>query len=167
MNGTSEVRLARLNATNGAVDTSFRASPSAAVNALALSSNRLFVGGAFISISGVPRNNLASLNTAAGAVEGWNPNVDSNVADLQLSPDQATVYIAGDFGHVPQAQPEQDALSNVQLMEWRHNELPSLGQRLLFARGQEFLETVSGRSLAQGAQLCLRGAPPAGPYTWL
>ncbi|HTC81941.1 MAG TPA: delta-60 repeat domain-containing protein, partial [Acidimicrobiia bacterium] len=100
VNGTSEVRLARLNATNGAVDTSFRASPSAAVNALALSSNRLFVGGAFISISGVPRNNLASLNTAAGAVEGWNPNVDSNVADLQLSPDQATVYIAGDFGHV-------------------------------------------------------------------
>jgi hypothetical protein len=100
VNGHSQVRLARLSAVTGVVDTTFRASPSAAVNSLALSSNRLFVGGAFTSISGVPRNNLASVSTAAGAVEAWDPNVDSNVADLQLSPDQATVYIGGNFTKV-------------------------------------------------------------------
>ena len=100
LNGVSEVRLARIDAASGAVDRSFRASPSAAVNALAVSGSRLFVGGAFTSVSGTPRNNLASVNTAVGAVEGWDPNVNSNVADLGLSPDQSTVYIAGDFTRV-------------------------------------------------------------------
>jgi len=105
VNGTTETRLARVDAVTGAVDTSFHASPGAAVNALAVSGTRLFVGGAFgwINDPTVVRNNLASLNTAAGAVEGWNPNLDNNVADLALSPDQRTVYIAGTFAHVGSA----------------------------------------------------------------
>src|SRR5581483_11233348 len=51
----------------------------------------------------VVRNNLASLDITAGAVEGWNPNLDNNVASLALSPDQHTVYIAGTFAHVGSA----------------------------------------------------------------
>jgi hypothetical protein len=105
VNGTFEQRLARVDATTGAVDTSFSASPGAAVNALAVSGTRLFVGGAFTWINDptVVRNSLASLNIVAGAVEGWNPNVDNNVADLALSPDQRTVYIVGTFAHVGSA----------------------------------------------------------------
>ena len=99
----SQVRLARLDAVTGLVDTGFRASPSAAVNALALSGSRLFVGGAFTAMSGTPRNSLASVNAATGDVEGWDPNVNSNVADLALSPDQQTVYIGGNFTRVGNA----------------------------------------------------------------
>jgi len=105
VNGTFEQRLARVDATTGTVDTSFSASPGAAVNTLAVSGTRLFVGGAFtwINDASVVRNNLASLDITAGAVEGWNPNLDNNVASLALSPDQHTVYIAGTFAHVGSA----------------------------------------------------------------
>jgi trimeric autotransporter adhesin len=54
-----------------------------------------YVGGAFTSVNGVPRNNLAHVLSGGALDPVWNPNADSIVRSLVVS--GTTVYVAGDF----------------------------------------------------------------------
>jgi sugar lactone lactonase YvrE len=100
----SRHKVARVDAATGAVDLAWKAQVSAEVLALAVSGSRLYLGGLFSTItsggSTFPRSKLAAVGTATGAVEGWNPNLDTAVYDIDFSPDQSLVYVAGSFNNV-------------------------------------------------------------------
>jgi hypothetical protein len=68
------------------------------VRSMALSSDgvRLFVGGTFTRVGGVPRSRLAAINPLTGAVDGgWKPSADRPVHALVVSNNK--LYLGGDF----------------------------------------------------------------------
>jgi outer membrane protein assembly factor BamB len=70
------------------------------VRSMALSSDgtRLFVGGAFTRVGGVPRSRLAAINPLTGTVDGgWNASVDRPVHALIVSAKTNKLYLGGDF----------------------------------------------------------------------
>jgi trimeric autotransporter adhesin len=106
--GQTRLLLAALDATTGAVRswqadcTTDYSSPS--VNALALSGNRLFVGGYFSKISDVTREHIASVDATTGQVNPWYPNgyigaeVGARVDALAVADN--IIYVAGTFGSI-------------------------------------------------------------------
>ncbi len=72
-NGVARTYIARLNA-NGALDTSFNASPSYWVRTMALQADgKIIIGGFFTSVSGASRNLVARLNANGSLDETFNP----------------------------------------------------------------------------------------------
>jgi hypothetical protein len=55
------------------------------------------VGGDFQSIGGKARNALAAVDVESGQASSWDPNADSTVRALQLSPDRARLFAGGEF----------------------------------------------------------------------
>src|SRR5262249_2898278 len=74
------------------------ASGTEQVRALALSGSTLYVGGAFSSLGGATRNNIAALDASTGNATPWNPDADNTVDSLAVS--GATVYPGGQFGTI-------------------------------------------------------------------
>lgn len=70
-----------------------------AISSLAISGSTLYVGGAFASIGGQPRNGLAAIDRSLGTATGWNPDPrdDAGVRVLALAVAGATVYAGGEF----------------------------------------------------------------------
>jgi hypothetical protein len=60
--------------------------------------DKLFVGGAFQNIGGLPRSQLAAVDVASSTVTAWRPDPDGLV--LALAADGAWVYAGGLFTHV-------------------------------------------------------------------
>lgn len=100
--GVHSQRLAKLDADGtGAADPSW--TPNVAlggsdwVDTLELAGPDLYVGGAFWAIGGLPRSNLAKLDSGGtGAVDPtWDPSPDGEVDDVQLS--GSDLFVAGNF----------------------------------------------------------------------
>jgi Chitobiase/beta-hexosaminidase C-terminal domain/Fn3 associated/Domain of unknown function (DUF5122) beta-propeller len=69
------------------------------VYALALAGGTIYVGGAFTTIGGASRNNIASVATADGSIDGaWDVDPDGTVRALVLS--GGVLYLGGDFINV-------------------------------------------------------------------
>jgi hypothetical protein len=76
------------------------------VNAIVYAGTRVYIGGAFSEVrpagtdvgNGVPRNNLAALDTTTGAVLPFHPNVNGEVHALAVA--SGTVYLGGVFSRV-------------------------------------------------------------------
>ncbi len=103
MAGAARTGLAALNAATGALDTAFNPSPSAGgVEAMVLtSSGRLLLGGGFTAIGATPRNRLAAVNAATGALDTtWAPSADGIVHTLRLSADGTRVFVGGAFANI-------------------------------------------------------------------
>ena len=103
MAGAARTGLAALNAATGALDTAFNPSPSAGgVEAIVLtSSGRLLLGGGFTAIGATPRNRLAAVSAATGALDtAWAPSADGIVHALRLSPDGTRVFVGGAFANI-------------------------------------------------------------------
>jgi trimeric autotransporter adhesin len=64
------------------------------VTALAASGTNILVGGKFLVLGGVTRNNLAEIGTN-GAVTSWNPGANGPVKAIGYDP--GTVYVGGSF----------------------------------------------------------------------
>ena len=96
-NEVARTRLAALNASTGALVTTFNHNINGTVFSLATSpdGNTLYAGGDFTTVDGVARNRIAAFNTATGALTSWAPNVGARVAAIAVSP--TGVYIAGAF----------------------------------------------------------------------
>lgn len=62
--------------------------------------DRVYIGGDFTEVDGVPRNRLASIDAATGKLTGWNPGANGRVAALAASSDGARIYAGGDFTSV-------------------------------------------------------------------
>ena len=69
-------------------------SVNGAVNALALSGSTLYVGGAFSTANGSPRNAAAAFDATTGALLAWDPAFDAAVV-YALAVSGSTVYAGG------------------------------------------------------------------------
>jgi hypothetical protein len=119
--GVARRRLAAVNATTGALVTTWKAcvdkSPDSddadnnKVFALGLSGSTLYVGGDFdgagtmdsggLCATTATRNNAAAFSTAAGsAVAAWNPDLDEEVRAVLPNAAGSLVYLGGQFTHV-------------------------------------------------------------------
>ena len=97
VNGVTHNRIVALDATTGAVISSFTASFSGTVSALAVSGNTLYVGGGFTTSSGQPRIRLAAVNATTGALLPWAPSADRGVLALTAPAGTGVVVAGGHF----------------------------------------------------------------------
>lgn len=72
--------------------------PSTMVNAIAVHSNMVFVGGSFISVGGQTRTNLAVVSADIGNALDWIADTDQRVRSIQIAGDG--VFVAGDFTRI-------------------------------------------------------------------
>jgi hypothetical protein len=84
----SIARLAAVDQSTGAVDTSFAAAPSSTVRALALSEDgtKLYAGGPFTTIGGASRPGAAELNATSGAATSFAPTDGGVVISMDVTP---------------------------------------------------------------------------------
>ncbi len=69
------------------------------VDALAVSSGVVYVGGSFDTVDGQPRNNIAAVDASSGtALSAWNPGADGEV--LTLAVGNGLVYAGGGFSSI-------------------------------------------------------------------
>jgi hypothetical protein len=109
-------QLARLSLATSEATSAWNPSPDRYISALSVgASGRVYVGGGFSNIGGLPRDQIAALDPVNGsAIAGWNPGVQSPPFGFAESPDQSTVYVGGDFttiGTPPVSRPRIAALS--------------------------------------------------------
>jgi hypothetical protein len=105
VNGTARHGLAAISISDGSLE-SFNPGPASngfQVDALAVASGVLYVGGTFAEMSGTPRANLAAFTVSTGALTSWAPQATGTggspiVRALVVS--GSTVYLAGSFDHV-------------------------------------------------------------------
>jgi trimeric autotransporter adhesin len=100
--GQARAAVAAVDAKSGAA-TSWNPNPSEGfgyptAHALAISGDRIFVGGLFTNIGGKPRNNIAELDASSGAASPWDPYANNRVTLLVASGDE--VLASGDFSGV-------------------------------------------------------------------
>lgn len=102
--GSARNRIASLdttvdtnNATAWDANVSFADGGASVINAMALYGTTLYAGGAFDTIGGSERNNIAALDTEVNVenATSWNPNLDSAVYAMSLS--GPSLYVGGVF----------------------------------------------------------------------
>ena len=92
----SGVALAAVSAApdSGTVNTDGR------VKAVLAMGDRVYLGGSFTHVDGVPRNRLAAVDATTGQLTDWNPNANGAVFSLAATPDGSRVYAGGNFTEV-------------------------------------------------------------------
>ena len=151
VNGAEPGRLAKLNATTGAVAGGWAPKASAEVKALALAGSKLYVGGAFSSVNGSTRNRAAAVDAASGALSSWNPNVSNVVWAMAVSPDAKTIYLGGAFSTVKGSTRKNIAAvsaSTRRPTSWKPAVTAPL--RRLEAAGSQVFVTLAGLSTTGG-----------------
>jgi hypothetical protein len=105
IDGTAVQNLAVVDATTGAVDTSFTPQVDKVVYALLASDTRLYAGGAFSTVDGLSRGKLAAWDLPSGALsQQWRPRASGGpVHDLTFDSTNATIFIGGGFTSMVQA----------------------------------------------------------------
>jgi hypothetical protein len=78
----------------------FSVNANGIVEAIALSpdGHTLYLGGTFEQVDGQPREHLAAVDTATGALTAWKPEPDATVSALAI--DGSTIYVGGAFAHI-------------------------------------------------------------------
>jgi PKD repeat protein len=97
----AQSQIVAFNLDTGLVDATFRPTVAGSVLSVEASpdGSKLFIGGAFSSVNGVARKNVASLNPATGApVSTFDVANDGRVTELAVS--NSTVYLGGGFTQV-------------------------------------------------------------------
>jgi hypothetical protein len=99
IDGTAVQNLAQVDATTGAVDTSFAPVVDKVVYTLLASDTRLYAGGAFGTVDGLNRGRLAAWDLPAGTLsQEWRPRVSGGaVHDLTFDATNATIFVGGAF----------------------------------------------------------------------
>ena len=94
--GATHRRLARVNASTGAVDNSWNPSVGGTVRSVAVTPSKVYAGGAFTTAGGQPRSYLAAFNTSGGALDpSWTPVANGYVWDVRAA--NGWVYAGGEF----------------------------------------------------------------------
>ena len=99
VSGQRRDSLARLDATTGAVSSTFKHSIGGRPYAVAAGNGRLYVGGTITSVDGQARGRLAAFNLTSGALDRtWRPTADSQVEAITVGNGRA--YVGGRFRRV-------------------------------------------------------------------
>lgn len=98
VNGSSRSRLAKVGLAGNLTSWDPGASDTVYTLAESPTGNIIYAGGAFTTAGGTSRNRLAAINASGtGTATGWNPNAESRVRTIYVSPTDGTVYAGGDF----------------------------------------------------------------------
>jgi hypothetical protein len=165
--GLSRSRLAKLDATTGAVDSAWAPKASGEVKALAVAGNVVYAGGAFSLIGTTTRNKVAAFNGGSGALTSWNPNASNVVWDVAVSPDGMTVYLAGAFSTVKGVTRKNVAAVSAATgapTAWKAVVTAPL--RRVEATATQVFVTVAGQSAAGGNRVVAFSAAGAGAKQW-
>jgi hypothetical protein len=105
IDGTALQNLAAVDATTGAVDTSFTPLVDKVVYALLVSDSRLYAGGAFGKVNGLNRPKLAAWDLPSGILsQEWRPRASGGaVHDLTFDATNETIFLGGGFTSMTQA----------------------------------------------------------------
>ena len=95
INNSFTLRLAKLDAITGEVDTNFDPDPSAAVSTIITDGPNVWVGGTFLTIGGVAQANLAKLDTSGVVDTSFDPVINGQVLDLERF--GSRLYFSGNF----------------------------------------------------------------------
>src|SRR5262245_2650170 len=98
VNGATRNRIVALDATTGAVITSFNAKVDYTINAIVATNTTVYVGGAFGASGGVARSRLAAFDANTGALLPWNPGADDIVQAMTML--GSRIFIGGQFKNV-------------------------------------------------------------------
>ncbi len=99
-NGVNRYRIAAFSTATGQLVTSFAPIIGYRTNAIVATNSTVYVAGSFNSANGNLRNNVAAFSASNGALLGWNPNADSEVKAMTLTPDGSRLIIGGRFQNV-------------------------------------------------------------------
>src|SRR5262245_31336577 len=101
VDGVAVRNIAAINLSDGSLDTSFKAKVAAGGTVFALLVNadgsRIYLGGAFGSVDGVARRNLAAVNANGSIVDGWDPVPNGKIHALTFAAGGKTVFVGGTF----------------------------------------------------------------------
>lgn len=100
VNGVNKYRAAALNASTGALITSFSPGFNSRVKTVVATNDTVYFGGTFTNVSGSTRTRLAAVRASNGAVLDWNASAaggGNQVAALALTPDQSKLVVGGSF----------------------------------------------------------------------
>lgn len=103
VNGVPRQNLAALDAVTGALIEDWQADTTGdtpAVLSLAVSGERVYVGGRFNGIDGTSRSKIAAINTNTGDVVPLNTWLNGAVLEVKVSPDGGTVWVGGEFTRI-------------------------------------------------------------------
>lgn len=103
VSGVRRNQLVALDAVTGAVDASWNptANGTGTVYALAVSGNRVYLGGNFTMVNGQTRTSLAMVDGITGTLNPtWVPTASGTVRTLVPSLDATRVYVGGNFGTI-------------------------------------------------------------------
>jgi trimeric autotransporter adhesin len=70
------------------------------VEALAIISSTLYVGGHFTNLGGNPRNHLAAMSASGSVIAGWNPTADGALGAFGAAITSSRVAFGGEFDNV-------------------------------------------------------------------
>lgn len=99
ISGQKRDSLARLDATTGAVSSTFKHSISGKPYAVAASNGRLYLGGAITAVNGKTRTRLAAFDLTSGALDAtWRPTADDQVEAITAA--GGRIYLGGKFHRV-------------------------------------------------------------------
>jgi PKD repeat protein len=97
VNGVNRYRIAEIDATTGALLTSFTPGLDARARTLAVVGDTVYVGGVFTTAAGQARKRLAALSVSTGAVLGWAPGADAEVMAMTAPAGTSKVIVGGRF----------------------------------------------------------------------
>jgi hypothetical protein len=101
INGVPRKNLAALDATTGAVKTTWQADATGGpVRTMEVKGDRLYVGGAFTGIDGTTRKRLVALNLSGQVLGTFNPRPSWTVRDIAVAPDGGSVFAVGGFATI-------------------------------------------------------------------
>lgn len=103
VNGVPRHNLAALDPHTGALVGDWRADTTGGtpmVSSLAVSGDRLYVGGRYAGIDGSRKEKLAAVHVDTGNLIAWDTWVNGGVNEVRVSPDGGLVWIGGEFTRI-------------------------------------------------------------------
>ena len=97
--GVTRNRIAAVDATTGALITTFAAGVDYTVKSIVATDTTVYIAGAFTNANSTARTRFAAFNATNGALMAWAPTADATVNAMVLSPDGA-IIAGGAFANV-------------------------------------------------------------------
>lgn len=94
VSGTVRINLAKVSATNGALDANFNPDVSYNIVSLLLNGNDLYLGGSFPSVGGIALHGIAKINSNTGALDS-----SFNLNPMNSSPNKGNISSLAIFGN--------------------------------------------------------------------